>query len=858
MISPIRDIQALITAPRGEVAKKAAERDPFAQRLANAVDGLHGGSPLVGARDIAALLRQSLVRASEGGAPSDEIRVPRGDGWPDENLWKEVGCQAHRAGPNGYLVQAHGWSPEWLDGQAGTVVESAARELSRREVRSVPSDPVVQSHTHLTTYVTPGQRAAVRAAFLMRPGATTIVNLPTGGGKTLAFQLPALVGKQSGGFVLVIVPTVALAKDQEARFARLLESADPLFRSEGAALTYHSGLDEAARTGVFRRIREGQQQILFTSPEAVVGALSGPLFDAARRGTLRWFVVDEAHLVAHWGQQFRPEFQTLAGIRESLLAVCPTNSAFRTLLLSGTLTAESFSTLRELFGGTACEVVSESFLRSEPGFLIHGAANDAEQVLRVIDGLNHLPRPTILYTTLREDAQGWYLRLQQIGYRRIGLMRGGDAADAQGDDVLRRWRMRELDIMVATSAFGLGMDQDEVRSVIHACVPETVDRFYQEVGRAGRDGRACVSLLVSTPTDFRVAEQLATDRLISIDRAFERWSSMWHRNEAVGDGLYRLCLDDRPSDLLDMGQKNASWNLRTLVLMARAGVITFAAEDPRSRQAQAAASGIAASAESLGRHIVIRICDASHLDKQHWEAVVASVRDGLKAADRAGVAQIRELRALNRPLNDLFREIYTIDEAGIRPSRLNGNCPVTRSRGSVSHVGSPPEVLFLRRTAAIISNGFLEALVAAHDGQKRFLVAYGRPNTGREKRETSDQLVQLATRAARAGFLEFAAPASLLGEKVWSSLIAQAPLGFPIVATDPESYETDTFYDCPRMTVIAHGSSPESWISALRLARPAHLLVIPSDTQDPSHPQRKFFDVRRFLTIEEALARLES
>jgi hypothetical protein len=700
----------------------------------------------------------------------------------------------------------------------------------------------------------------VRAAFLMKPGATTIVNLPTGGGKTLAFQLPALVAKQSGGFVLVIVPTVALAKDQEARFARLLESADPLFRSEGAALTYHSGLDDAARKSVFRSIREGQQQILFTSPEAVVGALSGPLFDAARLGTLRLFVVDEAHLVAHWGQQFRPEFQTLAGIRESLLAVCPTGSEFRTLLLSGTLTAESFSTLRELFGGSACEVVSESFLRSEPGFLIHGAANDAEQELRVIDGLNHLPRPAILYTTLREDAQNWFLRLQRIGYRRIGLMRGGDAADAQGDDVLRRWRMRDIDIMVATSAFGLGMDQDEVRSVIHACVPETVDRFYQEVGRAGRDGRACVSLLVSTPADFRVAEQLATDRLISIDRAFERWSSMWHRNQPVGDDLYRLCLDDRPSDLLDIGQKNASWNLRTLVLMARAGVITFAAEDPRSRQVKSAAAdiGIGASGKALGRYIVIRICDASHLNKQHWETVVASVRDGLKATDRAGVEQIRELRALARPLNDLFREIYTIDEAGIRPSRLSGNCPVTRSRGKVSHIGSPPEVLFLRKTAATVATSFLDALVAAHDGQKRFLVAYGRPNTGREKRETRDQLVQLATRAARAGFLEFAAPASVLGEEVWSSLIAQSPLGFPIVAANPESYEPDTFEDCPRMTVIAHDGPSESWISALRLARPAHLLVIPTDAHDPSHPHRKFFDVRRFLTIDEALARLES
>src|SRR5262249_29245097 len=153
-----------------------------------------------------------------------------------------------------------------------------------------------------------------------------------------------------GGLTVVVVPTVALALDQEERFRNLLRDHEQGRRWSGLSLAYHGGLDSEAKNGIRDGIRNGSLPIVFVSAEAAVGALRGPLFDAARQGRLRTFAIDEAHVVSQWGQSFRPEFQSIAGLREALLAVCPEGAAFRTLLLSATLTAESFETLRELFG----------------------------------------------------------------------------------------------------------------------------------------------------------------------------------------------------------------------------------------------------------------------------------------------------------------------------------------------------------------------------------------------------------------------------------------------------------------------------------------------------------------------------
>ena len=283
---------------------------------------------------------------------------------------------------------------------------------------------------------------------------------------------------------------MALAKDQEDRFLSLARLRNADSSQSWCPLAYHSGLDEEAKRRVRSAIRDGSLPIVFASPEAIMGPLRGPLFDAARQGRLKLFAVDEAHVIAQWGQGFRPEFQSIAGLRDALLDACPPTEQFRTLLLTATLTPDCFATLQFLFGRGNCQLISELSLRAEPGFLVSLAAHEPERISRIIEGIRYLPRPLILYTTLRRPAEEWHDRLLGAGFRRLRMVRGGDLSDEEGEAILRDWRRGAIDIIVATSAFGLGMDQAEVRSVIHACLPETIDRYYQEVGRGGRDGNA--------------------------------------------------------------------------------------------------------------------------------------------------------------------------------------------------------------------------------------------------------------------------------------------------------------------------------------------------------------------------------
>lgn len=698
MIAPLRELQALVLAAgRGDTVVSST-KDSFLWRVSDALQGARSKPSLTGLPDIAGLLRQGMLRCLDTEHDDVTLRVPRGTGWPSQHQWHTFGCTAEPAGVDSLRIRPRRWTPSWLDMDAVDVVDAAIQEHSRRVRRPVASDPLLTALTGHDHYVSPGQRAAVQAAFLCEPGATLIINLPTGGGKTLAFQLPALAWAEHSGLTLVVVPTVALAKDQDARFRELLSHADSARFTSLPALAYHGGLDDDAKAAVRSAVRDGRVPILFASAEAVMGSLRGPLFDAARQGRLKVFAIDEAHIVTQWGQQFRPEFQSIAGLKEALLDVCPPNGQFRTLLLTATVTPECCDALSQLFGSGRVEVISEVALRPEPGFLISSVTSEAERQARVSEALLHLPRPLILYTTRRDHAEQWRDTLLTVGFRRVRMVRGGDLSDDAGDEVLRQWRDGAIDIVIGTSAFGLGVDQRDVRSVVHACLPETIDRYYQEVGRAGRDGNASVALLVSTPQDAETAKGLSRERLISIDRGFERWEEMWVRHQRGAGDTYLVPLDARPKDIVEPGRRNASWNLRTLVLMGRAGLITFAAHPPpvvarlTDETDEAYAARVHLKFEAFSREVALRISDPQHLDKVHWDRVVHDARSALRRADEEALALVLELRDLKRPLNEILRHVYTLTDPPIAPPRLAGSCPVTRERHAVSFVSDAPVV----------------------------------------------------------------------------------------------------------------------------------------------------------------------
>lgn len=869
MIAPLRSLQELILGNAADPSMPSA--DPFVARVDDALRSLRQAQSQVGTGDLAALLRQGMLRCHLAHGEQPELRVPQGPSWPDEPTWKLFNCETRAAGRGHFLVRAGLWKPAWLDADASEVVNDAIREAPRRPSRAVPADPRVTEYTGHLHYFSPGQREAVRAAFLMPAGSTLVVNLPTGAGKTLAFQLPALVAAAEGGLAVVVVPTVALARDQEERFRRLLGEHEQGTLWSGMALAYHGGLDDEAKNAIRAGIRGGTVPIVFVSAEAAVGALRGPLFEAARQGRLRTFAIDEAHIVSQWGQQFRPEFQSIAGLRDALLASCPPGAGFRTLLLSATLTEESFETLRELFGQGGFQLVSELALRPEPGFLLHSATSESQRADCIMDALRHLPRPLILYTTLREHAEHWYELLRQAGFRRIRLVRGGDLADASGDAILRDWRERALDVVVATSAFGLGVDQAEVRSVVHACLPENIDRYYQEVGRAGRDGNAAVALLVSTPQDLHTAEGLAEEKLISVERAFERWEAMWlsPRRRPGTEGSYLLSLDDRPPDIPDTGVRNASWNLRTLVLMARAGLIAFAAHAPPTIERRVGEGDETFEARRrqelarFAREVAVSVRDSRHSDMAHWNDVVARTRAQLRAADEEASRLVRELRDLQRPLAEIFSEVYTLTAPPVRPPRLQGSCPVTRRTQRVQFSSAEPEIATIAETAAVVSASLERALAPCSDDSARSWVSYEMEAAdAKEARRWRDRVLTLLRHAVSGGIVELCLSGGFLRDEDWSQLAGRAPLRFLLrteVGASSASQPFEQEVQAPRLTLLTKQDATTNVVErVMRARRPRHVIVLPRDLQDPERPYRRLFDVTRHLTVEDLLSRLEA
>uniref|UniRef100_E6PXR7 DNA 3'-5' helicase n=1 Tax=mine drainage metagenome TaxID=410659 RepID=E6PXR7_9ZZZZ len=769
------------------------------------------------------------------------------------------------AGTQHLLVRPQPWVPVWLDKDAPSVVDAAIRELVRRPSRLVPADPLVFESAGTPNYVTPGQRAAVQAGFLLPGGSTAIISLPTGGGKTLAFQLPALSGMSQGGLTLVVVPTVALAKDQEDRFLSLARLRDADNSQSWCPLAYHSGLSEEEKRKVRAAIRDGSVPIVFASPEAIMGALRAPLFDAARQGRLKLFAVDEAHVVAQWGQEFRPEFQSIAGLRDALLDACPPAEQFRTLLLTATLTADCYETLRFLFGRGNCQLISELSLRPEPGFLISLAADETVRIARIMEGLRYLPRPLILYATLREPVEEWFYRLRSAGFRRLRMVRGGDLADEEGEAILRDWRRGAIDIIVATSAFGLGMDQSEVRSVIHACLPETIDRYYQEVGRGGRDGKAAAALLVSTPNDEVTAKGLAHQQIISVDRGFERWEAMWDRRKPIGNGSSVVSLDARPADISDTSIRNASWNLRTLVLMVRTGLIRIVPHLPPLMEPAPDEDIVRFELKRkemlrrFSREVAVRILDSRHLDKAHWDKAVAQTRVTLRRGDERALALVQELRNLKRPLNEIFRETYTLSDPPVHLPRMMGSCPVTRRNGTVSFTTADPELTLFAKTDLALSAELERALSPCLDSGGRYWVAYdGIPGDPREFRNWHENFISLLRHMVAGGVVELSVPDVALSPKEWSQLIMRSANNF-IIRTSQSEETSTAAWEVPRLTLL--GAQPldtETVEQAMIVHRPYHVIVVPRSQLDPLAPRRRLLDVRRHLSIEDILARLHA
>ena len=288
--------------------------------------------------------------------------------------------------------------------------------------RAVPSealtaDPFFAEVTGYATYKTPGQRAAVRAAAAMPGGGTLIAELPTGSGKTeIAVSLTEL---SAGRTVIIVVPTVALAYDFERRFRDLYQR-----RLGPQALdlpfAWTGETDDQIREMVKGDLTRREMPLLVTSPESLGGALYGTLKQMADAGRVAALVVDEAHLITQWGHDFRPDFRELATLRQEILASTERagHPALKTILMSATLGPDELRDLAGLFGQPGpISLVAANMLRPEPDYWVAPWSAAEEREGRVLEALNHLPRPLVLYVTRPDQAKKWRSLIRTHGFR---------------------------------------------------------------------------------------------------------------------------------------------------------------------------------------------------------------------------------------------------------------------------------------------------------------------------------------------------------------------------------------------------------------------------------------------------------
>ena len=612
------------------------------------------------------------------------------------------------------MIRANPWLPQWLPDAAPRGVDaSAVSELRQRIPDSIPGDPFLADFPGHESYLTHGQRSAVRAAFTTPPGATLLVNLPTGDGKSFVFQLLSAIGYGSNdglpGVTLVITPTVALALDQQYAAEQL-----NIARHRSA---YVGGMPLEQRKEMINRIREGTQGLCIASPEAACSTLRDALMAAAANGFLRTIVVDEAHLVDAWGANFRASFQVLSGLRKEMLTSAPQGAESRTLLLSATLTDATVETLKTLFPGDVSDgpgfrIVSAPQLRPEIEYWVSEDTGLNDRVLRVMEAVLHMPRPAIVYTTEVEHAQQLHNKLRQTGFRRLGLMTG-KSSGPERDLVVNDWRANRLDLVVGTSAFGLGIDNQHVRTVIHACIPETLDRFYQEVGRGGRDGCSSASIIMPAKEpeyrlrdDFDTAKGLNARRFLTVEVALRRWKAMFHNQGSFHEGgsQFKLRVDVPPgfdTGYIDMvGEMNTEWNLRTLTLMANTQMIELlgpeSSKEPRKDtdlDVQESELELATSFQLFQR---VKILEPAHLEVSTWGKIVDAHREYMDNAYRENLESMFQFMQGKQCAADTLAPIYRLSnhpdfEQAPLPdvAKACGGCPYCRSLDSSRETEQP-------------------------------------------------------------------------------------------------------------------------------------------------------------------------
>ena len=320
-------------------------------------------------------------------------------------------------------------------------------------------------------------------------GRDTLALMPTGGGKSITFQVPALTMK---GVCIVFTPLISLMKDQVEAL-----------KSHGIKAAFITGyMSHEEVLTILENSIFGAYKFLYISPERLASKM---FLEKLRRMDVSFITVDEAHCICQWGYDFRPSYLGISQIREFF----PEKPI---LALTATATPKVIDEIQQLLQFRERNVLKMSFERKNLAYIVRREDSIFDGILRALEENSG---SCIIYTRSRRKCRELAEQLNDLGYSATFYHAGLNAV--QKNERQERWRRDEIRIMVATNAFGMGIDKPDVRLVLHADIPDSIEAYFQEAGRAGRDGKLAYAILLTEGNERQVSSRRLSQQFPSLN-----------------------------------------------------------------------------------------------------------------------------------------------------------------------------------------------------------------------------------------------------------------------------------------------------------------------------------------------------
>ena len=386
-------------------------------------------------------------------------------------------------------------------------------------------------------------------------GKDTLGLMPTGGGKSITFQVPGLFFQD--GITIVVTPLISLMKDQ----------VDNLKRHGIKAVYFHSGMKPSENRITWEKIHNGKVSFIYIAPERLQNERF--LLDL-KQLKINLIVVDEAHCISQWGYDFRPSYLKIKRIREI-------KPGIPILALTATATPEVCKDIMLQLGFRTLNCFSKSFVRENISYLVRKNDSKIQELYHI---LSHTEGSAIVYVRSRKRCRELSDFLNTAGIKSTYYHAGLDFKDKEERQT--DWKTGGTRVMVATNAFGMGIDKPDVRTVVHFDFPPSLEEYYQEAGRAGRDGKKAYAVLLVAQTDKGVLHRRVTEAFPErkiIKKTYERICNFLHFS--IGEGYDKIKEFDihKFCNTFDLAERQCKSSLR---LLGQAGYMNFI-EDPDSR-----------------------------------------------------------------------------------------------------------------------------------------------------------------------------------------------------------------------------------------------------------------------------------